>query len=176
MDKQKCFDCGAEFVGKPWIDTCPVCRSNHIIHQEPIEFVNLGDVNFLAYGGNLVFRSFTKEECENFPELYKYCFRVLRLYTPWDLGDELGDNIYRLRVYSVDIRDYEDKKEEILSLSGNEDKKDIPWLKLWDYETLASEVVNAGYGDLDTYAYNEQEVMNLDEVKEILCSIGIYIE
>lgn len=176
MNKQKCFDCGTEFIEKPWIDVCPMCRSKHIIHDDLIKFINLGDINFLEYGGNLVFHSFSKEDCENFPDLYEYYFTVLKLYTPWDLDSQFGEESYILQSYQVDVRDYEDKKDEILSRVEEENKKNIPWLELWDYETLASEIVNAGYGDLDIYINNGQKILNIDEVKEILCNFGIFLE
>ena len=82
------------------------------------EYVNLGDVNYLTYGGNLVFHSFPDEDQNS--DLYKYYFKVFRLYTPWDIGE--GDNMYIAMLYDVDVRDYEEKQKDILFTSGNEDK------------------------------------------------------
>lgn len=171
MNKQKCFDCGTEFIDKPFIDVCPNCRSNLIIHGEPTKFLNLGDVNYLEYGGNLVYHQFEKEDCENFPELYDYCFNVIRLYTPWDIEDEK----YLLKQFGVDVRDYEDKKKDILYGIGMEDKMDTPYLELFgDKAVLASAIVDAGFGELNHYLTTD--FITLGDVKKFLCGIGIYIQ
>ena len=67
MKIQKCNACKTVFTDKPWIDICPVCRSNNINHNEDsslFEWYNYGDVNFLEYGGYLV-REMDRENCFN---------------------------------------------------------------------------------------------------------------
>ena len=140
------------------------------------EYVNLGDVNYLTYGGNLVCHSFPDEDKNS--DLYKYCFKVFRLYTPWDIGE--GDDVYIAMLYDVDVRDYEEHKKDILYMSGNEDKMNIPWLELYDLETLASEIVESGFADVyDTYKGYYLDVENakctLEEVKDWLTKLGIDI-
>ena len=140
------------------------------------EYVNLGDVNYLTYGRNLVFHSFPDEDKNS--DLYKYCFKVFSLYTPWDIGE--GDDVYMAMLYDVDVRDYEEHKKDILYMSGNEDKIDIPWLELYDLETLASEIVESGFADVyDTYKGYYLDVENakctLEEVKDWLTKLGIDI-
>lgn len=125
MKFQRCLTCGTTFTDKPWIDDCPICKSKLITHY-PIDYVNLGDINYFAYGGNLVFHSFPDEDKES--EWYKYNFKVFRLYTPFDIGE--GDDVYIAMLYDIDVRDYEENKKDILSLSGNEDKIDVHG---WNY-------------------------------------------
>lgn len=70
---QKCNSCKTVFENKTWIDTCPVCKSKNIDHNEDghlFEWHNYGDLNFLEHGGCLV-----KED------EYKDCFHVLMLTT-----------------------------------------------------------------------------------------------
>lgn len=176
MKEQICFDCGTKFENKTWLDYCPNCKSKHIIHT-PIEFDNLGDINYLAYGGNLVFKHFTEEES---PELSPYCFNVFQLYTPFDIGE--GDNRYMAMLYYVDVRDYEDKKEDILYPSGNEDMMSTPYLDLFgSKEILASEIVSCGLVD-DCITYHghildvEDAKLTYEELIQWLCNLGIYIE
>lgn len=139
------------------------------------EFLNYGDLNYLEYGGNLVFHSYPDEDKNS--DLYKYCFRVFRLFTPWDTGEE---DVYMAMLYDVDVRDYEDHKWDILYMSGNEDKMSIPWLELYDLEFLASEIVDSGWADVyDTYkGYyldNDSTRCTLEEVKDWLDKLGIDI-
>lgn len=173
VNKQICFDCKAEFRDRPMIDCCPVCRGKHIVHT-PIDFENLGDINYLTYGGNLVFKQFTEEEA---PDLSPYCFNVFRLYTPFDIGE--GDDVYMAMLYSIDVRDFEDKKEDILYPSGNEDKMSVPYLDLFgSKEVLASEIVSCGLVD-DYITYHghildvEDAKLTYEELVNWLCSLGI---
>lgn len=143
-----------------------------------VDFVNLGDINYLTYGGNLVFHSFPDEDKNS--DLYKYCFKVFRLYTPWDIGE--GDNVYMAMLYDVDVHDYEENKKDILYMSGNEDKMDTPWLELYggSLEVLASEIVTAGYSDgfityKSNYPTKDDVLCTLDEVKDWLTKLGIDI-
>lgn len=67
MKIQKCNACKTEFNNKPWVDTCPVCKSKDINHNEDgslFEWKNFGDVDFLEYGGCLV-RETDREDCFN---------------------------------------------------------------------------------------------------------------
>ena len=89
-----------------------------------------------------------------------------------------GDDVYIAMLYDVDVRDYEEHKKDILYMSGNEDKMNIPWLELYDLETLASEIVESGFADVyDTYKGYYLDVENarctLEEVKDWLTKLGI---
>lgn len=176
MNKQVCLSCETKFKNKPYMDVCPVCKSKYILH-DPIDYVNRGDINYFSYGGNLVFHSFPNEDKES--EWYKYNFKVFRLHTPFDLGE--GDDVYMAMLYDIDVRDYEENKKDILYLSGNEDKIDVPWLELFgSLEALASEIVASGYSDCyETYQGYYLDVDNakctLEEVKDWLTKLGIDI-
>lgn len=144
-------------------------------NEKKTKYTNLGDINYLAYGGNLVWKQFTEKER---PDHYKHCFYVFSLYTPWDLGD----NKYAATLHTVDVRDHEKHKYDILSLSGNEDKCDCAWLDLFEgnLEVLASEIVSAGYSDNYTtykgeYSREDGDVVTLEEVKSWLTGLGIDI-
>lgn len=139
-----------------------------------VEYLNCGDINYLTYGGNLVFHSFPNEDRNS--DLYKYYFKVFCLYTPWNLGE--GDDVYMAMLYDLDVRDYEEHKKDILTMSGNEDKMNIPWLELYNLETLASEIVESGFADVfDTYKGHYLDVEDarctLEEVRDWLTKLGI---
>lgn len=145
--------------------------------KNKVEFVNLGDINYLTFGGNLVWKRYTEEEM---PSHHKYCFNVFRLYTPED--HDLGDDVYLATLHTVDVRDHEKHKKDILYLSGNEDKMDTPWLELYggSLEVLASEVVTAGYSDgfityTSNYPTKDDDQITLDGVKDWLTKLGIDI-
>ena len=145
--------------------------------KNKVEFVNLGDVNYLTYGGNLVWKRYTEEEM---PSHHNYVFNVFRLYTPED--HDLGDDVYLATLHTVDVRDHEKHKKDILYLSGNEHNMDVPWLGLFggSLEILASEIVSAGYSDgfityKSNYPTKDDDQISLNEVKAWLTELGIDI-
>lgn len=74
MRIQKCNECRTLFNNKSWIDTCPVCKSKNINHNEDgslFAWNNYGDINFIEHGGCLV-RETDREDC----------FHVIWLNTP----------------------------------------------------------------------------------------------
>ena len=153
MKMQKCLICGTSYENKPWIDTCPICKSR-IISREHQPWENYGDINYISYGGTLVKPSFSPEEILEDPNL-KYYYDIFCLDTPFDLGE--GDKVYRARLFStINICDYEQYKEDLLFAIGQEDKMNIPWLELFDNpKLLAAEIAKCNFID-NAIVYHSQ--------------------
>lgn len=146
MKFQRCLTCGTTFTDKPWIDDCPICKSELISHNlNEDNWENYGDINFLEFGGSLVRPSFSKERTLEDSDL-KYCFDVFILDTPFDLGE--GNDVYRARYFScIDVTEFEDCKTDLLYAIGLEEFIDTPWLELFDgnMKMLAVELAECNF-------------------------------
>lgn len=121
MRIQKCNECRTLFNNKPWIDTCPVCKSKNINHNEDgslFEWNNYGDINFIEHGGCLV-RETDREDC----------FNVIWLNTPiYDYKGKYKNPMMVARCY-IDLSDWlkpDDKKIISFNKSCGYDEDYIP--------------------------------------------------
>lgn len=123
MKIQKCNACKTEFNNKPWVDTCPVCKSKDINHNEDrslFEWKNFGDVDFLEYGGCLV-RETDREDCFNviwlateitdYKGKYKTPMMVAKCYV--DLSGWLdNETLHSINTFTGDPSDFVPKTLE----------------------------------------------------------------
>jgi hypothetical protein len=138
---------------------------------------NLGDVNFLAYGGSLVRPHWSKEELKKYPDLDSE-------YDVFNLITEAGDNGDKLsaRLFCVDIDDVicdADNKKEILTLIGLEDKVDLPSEQIMSPENWAMEMVEDGIMTSDPTTFKtqypgswEDTYISMKNLKSWLKSLG----
>ncbi len=118
------------------------------------KWINLGDLNYFAYGGCLVQPRYTMQSCEEYPS-------CANMYNVFRLTTEVGENGDELdaRLYCIDLDDVtQEQIDEILEICGWDEKKGISrdeLIKEWSPETLAKEIVeclNGGYNDnFETY-------------------------
>ena len=123
MRIQKCNACKISFSNKPWINTCPVCKSKNINHNEDgslFEWKNFGDVDFLEYGGCLV-RETDREDCFNviwlateitdYKGKYKTPMMVAKCYV--DLSGWLdNETLHSINTFTGDPSDFVPKTLE----------------------------------------------------------------
>lgn len=140
---------------------------------------NLGDIDFLDYGGCLVCPAYEEEEVKKYENL-KSSYNVFYLNT--DIDEE--DKVYAALLY-VDVDDYindEDNKKDILTAIGLEDRMSDDPLSIMDRGAWAKEIVE--YYGISNFsptvlkpnccypsAY-EDFLCSRDECKEWLKSLG----
>lgn len=141
--------------------------------EEKKEWINYGDVNFLAYGGCLVAPHWDKATLEEHPDFADQ-FDVFQLIT------EAGDNCDQMlaRLFMVTVGDYEDSKKDILYAIGLEDKADLPMDKIIPLSMWAKEIVEYGCGEQgmsydNPYACQfEDYVISKEDLKKWLTDLG----
>lgn len=74
-------------------------------------WMNLGDINFLQYGGHLVRKAYAEEQINKYPSL-KHYYEVIFL-----VPDDDRENMMFAGICNIDLQDYVDKPE-IFSYAG----------------------------------------------------------
>lgn len=128
---------------------------------------NLGDVNFLSYGGCLVRKNWSDE---------------IAKYQVFSLNTEAGENgdEYSAILCCVDLDDLTaEVVEDILDLNGLEELSNMPLFEIMSPEMWAKEIVECGTGLYQPTSYRSQYpsswedyILTEDELKEWLKALG----
>lgn len=120
--------------------------------MEQRKWINYGDVNFLEHGGCLVAPSYSEDEIKENPALSDV-FNVFKVIT--DAGDDENAPIFAA-LYTIDISDYEDKKEMILEAAGFESKEKLEKSSKMPASEWAKEIVEYGGGNVPSCYHSEK--------------------
>lgn len=146
--------------------------------KEETKWENLGDINFVAYGGCLVKPHWSDEEVKDYPSLRN-------TYDVFYLNPEASDDedIYSAAMYCVDLDDLtQEQINDMLEVTGYDEyigksKEELKELGL-SYECLAKEMVEGGFVDnATTYKAQypcelEDYLLTTSELYDWLRSIG----
>jgi hypothetical protein len=129
--------------------------------MEDEKWINLGDLNFFAYGGCLV-KPHQTEEGSNIDDNFKYVYDVFYLNT--EAGDSGDKNFAALCV--IDLQDswLEEKYDEMLDFCGYDEYKGKNLNELIDAgispEVLAKEMVEyLGVGNFSPIVVKEDTIL-----------------
>lgn len=136
---------------------------------------NLGDINFLAYGGCLVQKNWSEADI-------KKCPNLTNVYQVFSLNTEAGEDgdEYSAMLCCVDLDDLTaEVVEDILDLNGLEELSNMPLFEIMSPEQWAKEMVECGTGLYQPTSYKSQYpsswedyILTEDELKEWLKALG----